>query len=114
MSRFSNKLSKGEAERLAILIEEAAEVQKIACKILRHGYDSYHPKMPGTRNREMLAEELGDLTASMVLIVEPADVDRFAVFSAAVRKIRSWRDYAHHQPSKLLDLVEAKLKKGRS
>lgn len=43
MSEFTNNLTPAEAECLAILIEECAEVQQIACKILRHGYDSCNP-----------------------------------------------------------------------
>ena len=57
-----NHLSPAELERLAILSEEAAEVQKAIGKILRHGYDSYNPDDIGRgSNRLQLQEECGDL-----------------------------------------------------
>ena len=58
-----NKLTLAEAERLAMLAEECAEVIAIIGKILRHGYDSYHPDAPAITNRDMLADELADVHA---------------------------------------------------
>lgn len=44
------------------LIEEAAEVQQIASKCLRFGFDNYDPNDPDqTPNRVLLAKELGNL-----------------------------------------------------
>ncbi len=43
MQDHFNRLTPAEAERLAMLAEEAAEVIQIVGKILRHGYASYHP-----------------------------------------------------------------------
>ena len=56
-------LTPAEAERLAMLAEECAEVIQIVGKILRHGYDSYHPADPETTNRDLLAKELTDIEA---------------------------------------------------
>lgn len=64
MDRFSNKLTPAQAERLAILAEECAEVIVIVGKILRHGYDSYDPTQPELgrpTNKALLAYEIGDL-----------------------------------------------------
>lgn len=36
-------LTNAELERLAILMEECAEVQHIIGKIIRHGYESFNP-----------------------------------------------------------------------
>jgi len=56
-----NELSPGQAERLAILLEECGEVVQICGKILRHGYESYHPKdYFETSNRELLRDEICD------------------------------------------------------
>ncbi|MDJ0712582.1 MAG: hypothetical protein QNJ14_19525 [Woeseiaceae bacterium] len=53
MSDFSNYLDDHEAERLAILAEEAGELIQTIGKILRHGYDSYNPDCPSDGdNRE--------------------------------------------------------------
>jgi hypothetical protein len=37
-----NRLSDGQAERLAMMIEEAGEIAQAAAKALRHGLESYH------------------------------------------------------------------------
>jgi NTP pyrophosphatase (non-canonical NTP hydrolase) len=59
-------MNEAQRERLAMLIEEAGEVIQAATKILRHGYDSYHPKDPKlTSNRIQLQEELVDLLSVM-------------------------------------------------
>ena len=56
-----------ETEKLAVLMEECAEVQQVIGKILRHGYDSYHPETKIT-NRENLAREIVDIFAAIILI----------------------------------------------
>ncbi|MGR3524882.1 MAG: hypothetical protein ACU0CT_02645 [Paracoccaceae bacterium] len=56
MAHFNN-LTPAEAERLAMLAEECAEVIQVVGKILRHGYDSYHPANPAVSNRDLLAKE---------------------------------------------------------
>jgi NTP pyrophosphatase (non-canonical NTP hydrolase) len=58
-----NKLTPAEAERLAMLAEECGEVIQIVGKILRHGYDCYHPEDPTKTNRQLLGRELTDLYA---------------------------------------------------
>lgn len=62
-NRHFNKLTPAEAERLAMLAEECGEVIQIVGKILRHGYDSYHPANPRLTNRDLLANELRDVNA---------------------------------------------------
>ena len=62
-----------ERELLTILIEEAAEVQQRATKMLRFGIHEVQPGQPHT-NRERLSIELGDLMAVITLSLEP-DVD---------------------------------------
>ena len=42
MTAHFNGLSESEQERLSILIEECGEVVQAACKILRHGYESFN------------------------------------------------------------------------
>ena len=56
-----------ETEKLAVLMEECAEVQQVIGKILRHGYDSYHPETK-TTNRENLAREIVDVCTAIILI----------------------------------------------
>lgn len=65
MNHF-NKLTPAEAERLAMLAEECGEVIQVVGKILRHGYDSYHPVNPRVSNRDLLAKELRDVNAILM------------------------------------------------
>lgn len=71
-----NKLTPGEDERLAWLIEECSEVIKAATKILRHGYESYNPDDPNhPGNRKELEIELIDLFSSVGLMINNGDID---------------------------------------
>jgi hypothetical protein len=96
MSEHFNGLTPAQAERLAMLAEECGEVIQIIGKILRHGYDSYHPDRPHITNRELLQRELTDLAAvenqihaqDRVFLPSSLDVD-----AAWAKKLR----YAHHQ-----------------
>ena len=57
MSDHFNGLTPAEAERLAMLAEECGEVIQMVGKILRHGYDSYHPADPNTTNKQLLGRD---------------------------------------------------------
>jgi len=62
MAEHFNKLTPAEAERLAMLAEEAGEIVQMVGKILRHGYESYHPNdCDKTTNRILLMSEIKDL-----------------------------------------------------
>lgn len=101
-----NGLTPAEAERLAVLIEEAAEVQAIACKTLRHGYTSYNPDLivnqrdggPKLTNREMLEKELGDLQSAITRMTSAHDVDAERLEYHLNRKDDTGGVYMHHQP----------------
>ena len=96
MTDHFNRLSPAQAERLAMLIDECGEVIQIAGKILRHGYDSYHPDRPHISNRELLQRELTDLAAvenqihAQDRIFLPSSLGVDAAWSKKLR-------YAHHQ-----------------
>jgi NTP pyrophosphatase (non-canonical NTP hydrolase) len=92
---FSNKLTDAQAERLAMLAEECGEVIQIVGKILRHGYNSFHPNDPTVTNKQLLGRELTDLYAVASSLCRDKvpegslhDMDR-----AWEKKLR----YAHHQ-----------------
>jgi NTP pyrophosphatase (non-canonical NTP hydrolase) len=88
-----NRLSDGQAERLAMMIEEAGEIAQAAAKALRHGLESYHPDTMET-NREALRREFIDLLAVWRIMTpdfRPIEDDEVA--AAVQRKLR----YAHHQ-----------------
>lgn len=90
-----NRLTPAQAERLAMLAEECGEVIQMIGKILRHGYDSYHPQDRTVTNRQHLGRELTDLLA----VAASLRRDRVAEGSlhdqdlAWIRKLK----YAHHQ-----------------
>lgn len=107
-SAFSNKLSKAEAERLALLIEEASEVSQIACKILRHGYDSPHPHS-GTENIALLEGEIGDLQTSIAIMLAAADVSGEGIMNGAARKLEGVQRWLHHQPKSVLEAAAKRL-----
>lgn len=68
-----NGLTEAEAERLAMLAEEAAEVIHVVGKILRHGYEQKHPDK-GTTNRENLRSEMIDFGAVQNALFDSGDI----------------------------------------
>lgn len=90
-----NKLTNGEAERLAMLAEECGEVVQIVGKILRHGYESHHPNNART-NRELLRDELDDIQGVQSLMVIAGDINQQYVESVR-QKVERKMAYSHHQ-----------------
>lgn len=91
-----NQLSPAEAERLALLAEEAAEVVQAVSKILRHGYQSRHPD-GGPTNRAALEQECADFLVAMRLMMSADDIDLNMVESRADSKSQVISRYLHHQ-----------------
>ena len=92
-----NKLTPSEAERLAILAEECAEVIQVIGKILRHGYESYHPSNKHMPNRALLEKELGDVCAIAAMMSVDGDVSESAISSYAELKTEVVLHWCHHQ-----------------
>ena len=98
MYKSHNQLNPAEVERLSLLAEECGEVVQAVGKILRHGYESYNPKDPDQRsNRELLEIELGDIRASVNLLVQSGDLDEDNLRRATTRKQIKVRQFLHHQ-----------------
>ena len=101
MSEPFNKLTPAQAERLAMLAEECAEVILIIGKILRHGYDSHHPETPTITNRDILHEELLDVTAvasAMGMAGDATILDSMGFYGeAAAQRWRKKLRWTHHQ-----------------
>lgn len=92
-----NSLSPAETERLAILMEEMAESIQVIGKILRHGYESYHPKdLSKTSNRALLSEEIGHVRFIVGEMCACGDISGFILQSAAEKKRHSILPYLHH------------------
>jgi len=93
-----NRLTPAEAERLAFVMEEMAEAQQIIGKILRHGYQSYHPDDPEkTSNRALLAKELGHVYCGIQLLVESHDISGFILELCRSKKHKKVKRWMHHQ-----------------
>jgi NTP pyrophosphatase (non-canonical NTP hydrolase) len=91
-----NSLTPAEAERLALIAEEAAEVIHAITKIQRHGFESCHPT-GGPDNRHMLEIELGDLHTAVRMAVDAGDLDALKIDAAAKLKAKNVGRYLHHQ-----------------
>jgi len=96
VSDHFNNLTPGEAERLALLLEEMGEAQQIIGKILRHGYDSTHPD-GGPTNRQLLETEIGHVEHSIYRLHEAEDLDPLRVLEAVDEKAAKIGQYLHHQ-----------------
>lgn len=94
---FSNGLSDAQAERLAILAEEMAEVTQVIGKILRHGYESGAEYTNGRTNRDLLADELGDLRVAVRMVMRAGDISVGRMAAHATAKEESIQQYLHHQ-----------------
>ena len=97
MSEHFNKLTPAEAERLAILAEEMGEAIQVVGKILRHGYESYHPDNPQVTNRHLLEKELGDVRYSMINLCDKGDLFKSTIHKFADSKKLKINQYLHHQ-----------------
>ena len=97
MTEHFNKLTSAEAERLAMLAEEAGEIAQMIGKILRHGYESYHPDdNDQVSNRVLLKNEINDffgVVHGMVLMNDLSPLTFYDADTAWQRKLK----YAHHQ-----------------
>jgi len=92
-----NNLSDAEAERLAFLLEELGETQQAIGKILRHGYENYHPDFPGITNRKDLCREIGDVCAAIQMMMVVKDIEATTVRHFKALKLEKVKEYLHHQ-----------------
>lgn len=91
-------ITAAETERLIFLIEECGEVIQAATKIMRFGWDSYHPNDAAkTTNRTLLFREITDLEGCVELLRLLKDTphrDAEAVDLASRKKLQRAR-YPH-------------------
>ncbi len=99
MNEPFNGLTDAQAERLAMLAEEAGEVVQIVGKILRHGYDSYHPEdVDRLTNKIHLQSELTDLWAVMYGMKLANDLPSYLPTPTSIE--HAWKrklKYSHYQ-----------------
>lgn len=97
MADHFNRLTPAEAELLALLAEECAEVIAVVGKILRHGYESWHPD--GDRdltNRRLLQLELGDVRCAQDMLEAAGAVNAAAILLRSMDKRAKVQQYLHH------------------
>lgn len=102
LTNHFNKLTEDQAERLAILAEECAEVIQAVGKVLRHGYDSVNPliqphgdDVPVT-NQMLLEKELGHVLTAQRLLWQSNDIRKFMTESYADEKDEKIQRWLHH------------------
>ncbi len=100
-AKFTNGLTPAEAERLALLSEECAEVIQIIGKILRHGYESSHPERPTITNRKLLSIEIGHVEVAIQLMTENPnggtnDIELDDINNSSYEKSLTINKYLHH------------------
>lgn len=81
-----------EREVLTILIEEAAEVQQCATKLLRFGRDEIQPGQ-GLSNKERLSDEVGDLLALVEVALDAGLIEWAAIEDRKAVKFRKLAKY---------------------
>lgn len=94
-------MTEAEKERLAMLAEEAGEIVQIVGKILRHGYENYHPNdAEKITNREHLFQELRDLDGVIYGMQQSGDLPTTDVESYHNDIKKSWQKklkWSYHQ-----------------
>lgn len=86
-----------ERELLTILIEEAAEVQQRATKLLRFGAGEVQPGQDKT-NAWRLSAEVGDMVAIMDLLRKRGLIFANVVDSHVDYKIEKLKQFMQHEP----------------
>ena len=94
MAKHFNQLTPPEAERLAVLAEECAEVIQAIGKILRHGYAS---RWEGESNKDALEKELGHVLHAYDRLVKAGDLSDQTVKISQLFKARDIEPFLHHQ-----------------
>lgn len=84
--------SEYERELLTILIEECAEVQQRATKLLRFGRDEVQPGQDYS-NKERLSSEVGDLNTLIELCIKEDLINPETVHYRTERKLEKLRKY---------------------
>ncbi len=98
MTEHFNGLTPAEAERLAMLAEETGEIVQMVGKILRHGYESYHPDdKEKVTNRTNLFAEILDIYGVMYGMGLNSDVPHLEGYDPSKVWKRKSMKYTHHQ-----------------
>lgn len=95
-----NNLSEEQAESLALLAEECAEVIVAIQKIMRHGLESCHPNTPSFTNRNALENEIGDVLASIRMARNNVGLDDATINRSQRAKHLNVEAWVHHMDTR--------------
>lgn len=94
-------MKKAEIERLALINGYAAEVQNLISKILRHGFESWHPDdAEQTTNRTLLLKELADLSFAINLAGSKGDFNLMKLNRLMREKKKAVQKYLYYNDVK--------------
>lgn len=97
MAEYFNQLSPQEAEALAILGEECAEVGQVIGKIQRHGLFSRNPFDPQSlSNLDELKVELGDILAAIRVLQKVGLLNESELPPLRDAKLKKLPRFLHH------------------
>lgn len=91
-----NQLTPQEAETVAILMEECAEVIQVCGKILRHGLESSHPDNPTVTNRQLLELEIGHVLYAKNRSLEILPLSSLEIVKSINKKAEKIGRFLHH------------------
>lgn len=91
------QVTEAERERLEMLIEECSEVIQCCTKILRHGYNSFHPNDPTTSNNSHLEKEIHDVLAILNEMKNREDIVISSNINTMGKRWQKKLKWTHHQ-----------------
>lgn len=89
--------SRGTLERLALLAEELSEAIQVVNKIIRHGYNNYHPANSQITNKELLEKELGHVYYAINLSAINNEICMGEIAEHCREKSKSVRQWLYFQ-----------------
>lgn len=82
-------------ELIKLTIEDCADITMICSKILRHGFDSYHPDQPDVNNAALLMKAFAKLDTTVSRLLDDEAVRReYVELLADYDEDSVWRDRA--------------------
>lgn len=98
MSAGAYSIGSSHVPGLSKLIEECGEVQQVAGKVIGFGKLDRH--WDGTDLKDRLEEEIADVRAAALFVVETNGLDRARIEARVAAKLQTFRDWHRAQGAK--------------